>query len=141
MRTTRRRDGERGQGLIEFALVVPVFALLLFGLIDLGRLVYANNAVSQAAREGTRWGMVQQRSATASGRATVATATRNRITAVPSPTITVTCERNGVVNPICRPNDTLVVRVESNLSMLTPVIAQLVGPVKVSAISKARVNQ
>jgi hypothetical protein len=45
---------ERGQTLAEFALVLPVFFVVLFGLFDGGRLVYANSVVSQAAREGAR---------------------------------------------------------------------------------------
>ena len=49
----------RGQGLVEFALVLPVFFLLLFGLIDGARLVFLNSAVSQAAREAARIGSVE----------------------------------------------------------------------------------
>jgi Flp pilus assembly protein TadG len=43
-----------GQALVEFALVLPVFLMLLFGLIDGGRYVFMNNVLSQAAREGAR---------------------------------------------------------------------------------------
>jgi hypothetical protein len=46
--------GQTGQGLVEFALVLPVFLLMIFGLLDTGRLVYTNSALSQAAREGAR---------------------------------------------------------------------------------------
>ena len=49
----------RGQAIVEFALVIPLFVLLLFGLIDLGRYVYLNNTLSQAAREGARLASVQ----------------------------------------------------------------------------------
>lgn len=48
------RPRQHGQGLVEFALVLPVLALALFGLLDVGRLVYTNSALSQAAREGAR---------------------------------------------------------------------------------------
>lgn len=48
-----------GQALVEFALVLPVFLLVLFGLIDVGRYVYMNSTLSQAAREGARVGAVQ----------------------------------------------------------------------------------
>ena len=34
--------------------MLPVFLLLVFGLLDVGRLVYTNAALSQAAREGAR---------------------------------------------------------------------------------------
>jgi Flp pilus assembly protein TadG len=51
----------RGQGLVEFALVLPIFLLMLFGLIDGGRYVYLNSVVSQAAREGARLATVEAR--------------------------------------------------------------------------------
>ena len=50
----------RGQGLVEFALVFPVFILLLFGIFDLGRAVYAYNTIGDAAREGARVAIVNQ---------------------------------------------------------------------------------
>lgn len=49
-----RDAGQEGQGLVEFALIIPVFMLVIFGLFDVGRLVFTNSALSQAAREGAR---------------------------------------------------------------------------------------
>jgi TadE-like protein len=43
-----------GQSMVEFAVLAPVFFLLLLGTIDLGRAVYIYNSISEAAREGTR---------------------------------------------------------------------------------------
>jgi Flp pilus assembly protein TadG len=48
-----------GQTLVEFALVLPLFLLLIFGLIDVGRLVYMNSTISQAVREATRVAAVE----------------------------------------------------------------------------------
>jgi hypothetical protein len=45
---------QRGQTLAEFALVLPIFLLVVFGLIDVGRFVYTDATLSQAAREGAR---------------------------------------------------------------------------------------
>jgi Flp pilus assembly protein TadG len=50
----RRRPPKRGQALVEFALVLPVFLLMLFGLIDGARFMYMHTVLSQAAREGAR---------------------------------------------------------------------------------------
>jgi len=50
--TRRRRT--KGQALVEFALVFPLLAIILFGIIDLGRGIYMYNGVSQAAREIAR---------------------------------------------------------------------------------------
>jgi Flp pilus assembly protein TadG len=48
-----------GQALVEFALIIPVFLLMIFGIIDFGRLVYMNSILSQAAREGARVAAVE----------------------------------------------------------------------------------
>jgi Flp pilus assembly protein TadG len=49
----------RGQALVEFALVIPVFLVMLFGVVDAGRYVYMNSVLSQAAREGARLAAVE----------------------------------------------------------------------------------
>ncbi len=49
-----RRDGQRSQALIEFALVSPVLLLLLFGVVDIGRAIFYYDTISHAAREGAR---------------------------------------------------------------------------------------
>lgn len=54
-----QRDSARGQSLVEFALVLPIFLMLVFGLIDTGRFVFMHSALSQAAREGARLGAVE----------------------------------------------------------------------------------
>lgn len=50
---TRRRD--QGQALPEFALVVPIFFLVLFGVIQMGFLFAGQNGLSNAAREAARY--------------------------------------------------------------------------------------
>ena len=47
---------ERGQGLVEFALVVPMLLLILMAIIDFGRIFQANVTLTNAVREGARWG-------------------------------------------------------------------------------------
>jgi Flp pilus assembly protein TadG len=44
----------RGQGLVEFALVVPLFLILLFGMIEFGRAWMTKNILTGAAREAVR---------------------------------------------------------------------------------------
>jgi hypothetical protein len=54
----RHRQHSRGQGLAEFALVLPVFLAMLIGMVDLGRAIWANNSVANAAREAARFAAV-----------------------------------------------------------------------------------
>ena len=50
----KRREQGRGQALVEFSLALIPFLLILMGIIDLGRGVYMNSGVNQAAREIAR---------------------------------------------------------------------------------------
>ena len=59
MRPGSRSRKSRAQTLAEFALVLPVFLLMVFGLIDMGRYVYLSSTLSQAAREAARVGSVE----------------------------------------------------------------------------------
>ncbi len=136
-----RADHERGQGLVEFALVLPLLAFLLFGLLDLGRAVYISNATSEGAREGARWGSVQGRSSTEQKRMDIAAKAASLMVGVPNANVKVRCERDGQQASACHTNDTLVVEVRSDVDMLTPVVSQLVGRLKLSATSTVTVLQ
>lgn len=50
----RRRRDERGQALVEFALVLPVLAILVVSIAQLGFLLNAYLEVTDAARVGAR---------------------------------------------------------------------------------------
>lgn len=65
MIVSRRSAGrEDGGALVELALLVPMFALMLVGAAEFGRLAYADIEVSNAARAGVAYGA--QNHATAS---------------------------------------------------------------------------
>jgi hypothetical protein len=56
--TVRITKREGGSGLVEFALVLPVLALIFMGIFDFGRAIYSYSAISNGAREGARYGIV-----------------------------------------------------------------------------------
>jgi len=64
--TLRRRTRDasarrgRGQAVVEFALVIPIFLLIVVALFDLGTAVFAYNSLTNAAREGARMAIVNQ---------------------------------------------------------------------------------
>jgi Flp pilus assembly protein TadG len=51
---------EKGQSLVEFALVLPVFVVILFGIMEFGRLWEISNLLTSAAREGARVAAVSE---------------------------------------------------------------------------------
>ena len=56
----RDRPGERGATAVEFALLLPVLLLVVFGIIDFGRALNAQITLTQAAREGARLAALNQ---------------------------------------------------------------------------------
>lgn len=56
LRITGNRAGTMGQSLIEFALALPIFLLLLLGAAEFGRLAYAYIEVANAAHAGVQYG-------------------------------------------------------------------------------------
>lgn len=49
---------EEGAAVVEFALVMPILALIVFGIIDFGRAFYTVNNIISAVREGSRYGAI-----------------------------------------------------------------------------------
>jgi Flp pilus assembly protein TadG len=86
-----RRSKRRGASAVEFAVVAPVFFLLVFGMIEYGRLVMVQQILTNAAREGARRAILQDATSSA-----VITTVRNYLTNAsingnnPNLTITVT---------------------------------------------------
>jgi hypothetical protein len=52
------RNRETGQQLVEFALILPLLLLLLFGLMEFGLVVYAYNTLANTGREVARYGSI-----------------------------------------------------------------------------------
>lgn len=48
----------QGQSLVEFALILPLFMLIVLGVFDFGRAIYGYSALHNAAREGARYGAI-----------------------------------------------------------------------------------
>jgi len=48
------RKRRRGAAAVEFAIVLPVFVILVFGMIEYGRMVMVQQVITNASREGAR---------------------------------------------------------------------------------------
>jgi hypothetical protein len=153
-RSRRRQRRLTGQALVEFALVLPMFLLVLFGLIDVGRYVYTWNALNQAAREGARYGSVNgwSDSCALSRKVCIEQETISRLAGVPATVATATCGRYEPGDPTdvppptismsaCRPNDLLTVTATiDDFTFLTPVIGQMLGSMSVTGTSQVSLN-
>jgi|SRR5579862_2602017 len=55
----RLRKDEAGSTAIEFAIVATTLLIIIFGIVDIGRALYAYDWVADAARQGTRFAIVR----------------------------------------------------------------------------------
>jgi len=130
------RARHRGQALVEFALVIPIFLVIVMGVFDLGRAVFAYNSVTNAAREGSRLAIVNQTTTLITQRATQQSA----IAETSSPNITVAYRRTSpnvdyLANAVCSTvslDCVAVVTFETTYRPMTPVISNILFPSGVS---------
>jgi hypothetical protein len=138
--TGRARD-DAGQSVVEFAIGIVIFMLLLLGIVDFGRAVYQLSAVSQAAREIARTTSVYPGSPLGGSAETASTvAVQRRL--VPGLSVSgyacVDISGNAVADP-CKPGSwvrvTTVSRFDPSLPLLT-----LVGPIDLASSGSAEIE-
>ena len=56
------RKNERGTTIAEFAVVALIFFVIIFGIIEFGRLLYTHNALTDATRRGARFAALHKES-------------------------------------------------------------------------------
>ncbi|MBI2762161.1 MAG: pilus assembly protein [Chloroflexi bacterium] len=137
-----------GQSLVEFALILPVLLLVLFGVFDFGRAIYAYNAVSNAAREGGRTAIVNQTAsdirARAAAQATALGIDATSTSCPPSGPSGVCVEfKNAALTSACTPANlgcVAVITVKYSITPLTPIVGSIVGPLTISSTTKQAVE-
>ena len=60
MKARLQRFDEHGVAAAELAILLPVLLLILFGTIEFGMMMYGREVVTNATREGARYGIVAQ---------------------------------------------------------------------------------
>ena len=58
MASLHKRGSEKGQDLVEFALVTPLLVLILLGILEFSLVMFCYNSISNAAREAARYGII-----------------------------------------------------------------------------------
>ncbi len=121
---------ERGQELVEFALTFPILFTLLMGILDMGRAVYYNSVLYNAAREGARYGVINPSDAGG-----IDTAARNLAPGLDPSILTVASNQPDA--------KTIQVTLTYTFTPVTPLVATFFGASNVTLSSQAtmRVEQ
>lgn len=146
----RHRPVARGQSLVEFALVLPLFLVLVFGVVDGGRAIFAFNQMSQIARSVARTASTacfQSPTPCNSTTGPISAAIIDASVGLQAPlTVTVTCinPETGVApdqkTDFCRIGDIVRVETQQSFSLLTPVASSF-GPVTVGSSTDQEILQ
>jgi Flp pilus assembly protein TadG len=144
------RRSSIGQSLVEFALVFPMIMLMFMAVFDLGRFVFADNEINNAAREGVRTAIVNQHVPDINQRAGAQAIALGIPTGPPTgcdannvPTdpggICVEFVDQGTLSNACNPiavGCMAIVTVKYTYQALTPIIGGIVGPRALVSTSK-----
>jgi Flp pilus assembly protein TadG len=146
-----RRDRERGQSLVEFALVLPIFMLLLFAIVDGGRVVFQNNELAQATRAVARVASTTcfqtTPACTTSSGPILSSIQGQRASALQGATWSVNCinpatntARTNSGIDVCKVGDRISVTASTPFRFVTP-IASSFGPVTVAGKTEQEILQ
>lgn len=137
-RASRGAPGDRGAAAMEFALVVPILLMLVFGIVDFGFLINRASLINNAARDAARLGSL---SATEDEIETAAEGALDGL----SVTVTVTCLKAD--GSTCTGYDadaesggTTIVTIDYTHDMITPVAAIFADSVDVSRTAEMRIE-
>lgn len=158
-----RRKRSAGQALVEFAFIFPVITVLAFGFIDIGRAVFTQNTLGNAAREASRVAAVNQLDPVAGPWLCQANkpvedpanpswtfrgcaVTAGGVAGVRSSDVTVSYAAPPGTNLTCTGGTLTVgcivtVTVVANYVPITPVAGGLIGPISMTATSRMPIER
>lgn len=113
----KRLKNEKGQAMVEFALLLPILLILLLGIIDFGWLFYNQLALNNSCREGARFAVVN------TGKQNRAELIEDRVISVTPPQLLedleITLTWSNLVQPL---QGDITVKLDTQIVVLTPVL-------------------
>jgi hypothetical protein len=133
-----KKGGHRhGQSLVEFAVVVPAFFLLIFGVLDLGRAMFVQMTLQNAMRQAARLAVTGNHlpdpsnpSTTLSRVDSIILQAKKAAVGLDVTNIQISSASGGSTGPgrAGGPGDTITIALTTNLKLITPLIGRIFGP-------------
>lgn len=136
------RGPRRGQSLVEFALVLPIFVLVLVGIFDAGRAIYVYSTINNAAHEAVRLAIVDQNADDVRARAI----SRSVAVGVDAADVTIrwlSADYTDVApcNATPRFGCTVEVSVGYEFTAATPIISNLMGTINLEGLARQPIER
>ena len=127
---------QQGQSIVEFAMVIPLFFLLAFGMIDLGRAFFVQTTLQNAMRQAGRFAVTGNHltdpvTATQMTRVdSIIQVAKNAAVGLDISNIQISSLAGGNAGPnrAGGPGDTVTISLTTNLKLITPMIGRFFGP-------------
>ncbi|MFS0689339.1 TadE family protein [Sporosarcina sp. 179-K 8C2 HS] len=123
---------QRGQALVETALILPILLILLFGLTDLGRVFHAYLTLDHAGREAARVAAVGADDGKINEKIELATSSLNQD------------KLKKDIDPKPKANRTsgkdVTITLKYSIDLLTPFISYMTGPIELENKTVMRVE-
>lgn len=132
----RSRRTERGASMVEFAIVVPLFLMLVFGTMEAGWLFAQLTETRNAAREGTRLAVVDYGTASQ-----IATETCARASMSAGGASIAISTAGDVTDPIDDPTASVTVSVQKSYTSLTGMFDPIFGGTSLDSTVTMRVER
>ena len=123
----KKGKGEVGQAMVEFALVLPIFLVVVFAIVDFGMGFNAWITVSNASREGARIGVVGANSATITAKVQSTASSLKDTSTNLHVTVTNASDQGG------DPGESVKVAVEYDYHLITP-LSNIMGVISGGSI-------
>lgn len=129
---------QRGQDLVEFALLIPITLMCLLVILDLGRATFAYSVIYGAVREGARYASVNFEDSF-SRTSEAAAIIRDRVPGLDPVDLTVTISWNDNTGQLDEPGR-VTVEASYPFDPITPFIGQLLGADPFTIGTRATMN-
>ena len=117
---------EDGQSMVEFALILPIFLLILCGIIDFGWLFYNQLSLNNACREGARYAVVHT-AENADTHAIITHIENTTTTVFANDGVDITVTYSAPSDPT---SGDITVSLKADISFFTPVLSTVLGKEK-----------
>lgn len=122
-----------GQGLVEFALLLPILLLLTLGVLDFGRAFFVKVVLENSAREGAYYMVYNNSDDVRAGdfalvKAAVQVEAENSGITIPLENIQVACMEGTTVNNTCPSDSTVIVTVHFEVALVLNIFSR--GPLE-----------
>ncbi|MFP5105676.1 TadE/TadG family type IV pilus assembly protein [Neobacillus sp. C211] len=120
---------QKGQSLVELALVLPVLILLLFGIIDFSRIFHAYLTIDHAGREAARSASIGNDNTTVKNTA-----------ASDATSIGLTTDKISISSESRKSGSNVTITITYPITFLTPIIGQIIGTLTLTDTTTMRVE-